>query len=71
VPAWIERNLETKDVRIHFLRTGGEGPPVVLLHGLMGDGAYFSPLARALEADFDVVMPDARAHGGSSAPEFG
>jgi len=25
-------------------------------------------LARALERKFDVVMPDARAHGGSSAP---
>jgi pimeloyl-ACP methyl ester carboxylesterase len=28
-------------------------------------------LARALEEDFDVVMPDARGHGRSSAPDGG
>ena len=56
---------------IHHRRTGGAKPPVVLLHGLMGSGACWAPLARALEADFDVVMPDARGHGGSSAPAHG
>ncbi len=29
------------------------------------------PLARALEEDYDVVMPDARGHGNSSAPNQG
>jgi N-formylmaleamate deformylase len=58
-------------IRIHYLRTGGAKPPVVLLHGLMGSGACWAPLARALAADFDVVMPDARGHGGSSAPDRG
>jgi len=28
-------------------------------------------VARALEGEFDVVMPDARGHGGSSAPNHG
>lgn len=41
---------------------------MVLLHGLTGSGACWSPLARALEAEFDVVMPDARGHGSSSTP---
>jgi N-formylmaleamate deformylase len=58
-------------MRIHFSRTGGSGLPVVLLHGLMGSGACWSPLARAIEDEFDVVMPDARGHGRSTAPEFG
>ena len=61
----------TDDARIHFARTGGSGQAVVLLHGLMGSGACWSPLARALEDEFDVVMPDARGHGGSAAPESG
>ena len=43
----------------------------MLLHGLMGSGACWSPLARALEGEFDVLMPDARGHGGSTAPTFG
>ncbi|HTL38287.1 MAG TPA: alpha/beta hydrolase [Kofleriaceae bacterium] len=62
---------ETNGVRIHYLRTGGAKPPVVLLHGLMGSGACWTLLARALEGEFDVIMPDARGHGGSSKPRSG
>jgi pimeloyl-ACP methyl ester carboxylesterase len=62
---------ETNGVHIRYLRTGGAKPPVVLLHGLIGNGATWTPLARALESDFDVIMPDARGHGGSSTPSHG
>jgi N-formylmaleamate deformylase len=68
---WISGVCETNGISTHYLRTGGAKPPVVLLHGLMGSGACWTPLARALERDFDVVMPDARGHGGSSAPHDG
>jgi len=68
---WGHGVCETNGIRIHYLRTGGEKPPVVLLHGLTGSGACWTPLARALEGEFDVVMPDARGHGGSSAPDRG
>jgi N-formylmaleamate deformylase len=44
---------------------------LVLLHGLTGNGACWSPLARALESEYDVVMPDARGHGNSSTPLHG
>ena len=54
--------------RLHYLRIGGRGPTVVLLHGLMGSGACWTPVARALDG-LDVVMPDARGHGGSSAAD--
>lgn len=67
----ISRVCEANGIRIHYLRTGGDRPPVVLLHGLIGSGACWTPLARALEREFDVVMPDARGHGGSSAPDHG
>jgi N-formylmaleamate deformylase len=63
---WISEVCETNGIRIHYLRTGGAKPPVVLLHGLMGSGACWTSLARALEGEFDVVMPDARGHGGST-----
>jgi N-formylmaleamate deformylase len=62
---------EANGIAIHYHRTGGEKPPVVLLHGLTGSGATWAPIARVLEHDFDVVMPDARGHGGSSAPLHG
>jgi pimeloyl-ACP methyl ester carboxylesterase len=68
---WISGVCETNGISIHYLRTGGVKPPVVLLQGLMGSGACWTPLARALEGELDVVMPDARGHGDSSAPHHG
>jgi N-formylmaleamate deformylase len=68
---WTTGACEANGVRIHYVRTGGARPPLVLLHGLTGSGACWAPVARALEADYDVVMPDARGHGGSSAPRAG
>jgi len=68
---WTARSCEANGINIHYLRTGGNKPPVVLLHGLMTNGACWTPLARALEEEYDVVMPDARGHGNSSAPDKG
>ncbi len=65
---WTTAVCEANGIDIHYLRTGGPKPPLVLLHGLTGSGSCWSPLARALEAEFDVVMPDARGHGNSSTP---
>jgi N-formylmaleamate deformylase len=71
MPKWISGVCAANGMSIHYLRTGGTKPPVVLLHGLMSSGACWTPLARALEGDFDVIMPDARGHGESSAPQHG
>src|SRR5882757_5456321 len=65
---WMTEVCETNGINIHYLRTGKAKPPVVLLHGLTGNGACWIPLARALEGEYDVVMPDARGHGNSSTP---
>jgi pimeloyl-ACP methyl ester carboxylesterase len=59
---------DTGGVSIHYLRTGGSGPPLIFLHGLTGNGACWTPVARFLPGEFDVLMPDARGHGQSSAP---
>lgn len=68
---WTTGTCEANGINIHYHRTGGNKPPVVLLHGLMMNGACWAPLARALEEDYDVVMPDARGHGSSSALDQG
>lgn len=68
---WVTGTCKANGIDIHYLRTGGNKPPVVLLHGLMTNGACWTPLARALEEDYDVVIPDARGHGNSSAPDHG
>jgi len=37
----------------------------------MTNGACWTPVARALATNYDVIMPDARGHGKSSAPGDG
>jgi N-formylmaleamate deformylase len=49
-----------------YHRTGGVGPAVVLSHGLTDNGLCWSRFAAEIAGDFDVVMIDARGHGGSS-----
>lgn len=68
---WVTGTCEVNGIDVHYVRTGGNKPPVVLLHGLMTKGACWTPLAQALEGEYDVVMPDARGHGNSSAPSHG
>ncbi|MGI4869853.1 MAG: alpha/beta fold hydrolase [Janthinobacterium lividum] len=68
---WTTAVCETNGINLHYTRTGGNKPPVVLLHGLMTNGQCWADVARALEQDYDVIMPDARGHGQSSAPDDG
>jgi len=48
-----------------FYRTRGDGPPLVMLHGLFGSADNLGGLARAMENDFRMVMVDHRNHGRS------
>jgi pimeloyl-ACP methyl ester carboxylesterase len=68
---WTEGQVSANGITVHYRRTGGERPPVVLLHGLTDSGACWTRLAHDLAADYDLVMPDARGHGRSSAPDAG
>ena len=57
--------------RLAIHRTG-EGPPVLLLHGLFSSAAInwikFGTAQRVAEAGFEAIMPDLRAHGESDIP---
>lgn len=68
---WNTAVCETNGINIHYTRTGGNKPPLILLHGLMTNGACWTDLAHVLEKEYDVIMPDARGHGNSSVPDFG
>jgi pimeloyl-ACP methyl ester carboxylesterase len=67
----MEGRVQTNGIETSYRRTGGVRPPVLLLHGLTDNGACWTRLARELEADYDLVMPDARGHGRSSVPDAG
>ena len=54
-----------------YVRVGGSGPAVVLLHGFGDTGDMWLPLATALVKDHAVVVPDLRGMGLSSHPEAG
>ncbi|AWN21972.1 alpha/beta hydrolase [Deinococcus irradiatisoli] len=69
--AWRTGRCRVNDTDLHYWRTGQGQLPVVALHGLMGSGACWMPLARKFAPDHDVVMPDARGHGASGAPPQG
>jgi len=43
----------------------GDGPPVVILHGLFGAGRNWAPIAQALGHAYRCYLPDARNHGAS------
>ncbi|MGH2460945.1 MAG: alpha/beta fold hydrolase [Chloroflexota bacterium] len=68
---WQSGDVIANGIRIHYDRTGGNKPPLVLCHGATDSGLCWTRLARAIEADYDVIMPDARGHGLSEAPENG
>lgn len=68
---WSSGICYANGVNIHYYRAGGAKPPLVALHGLMGSGACLLSLVQGLEGGFDVVLPDARGHGASGAPEKG
>ena len=53
-------------IRMHAF-VGGQGTPVVLVHGYGVSGLYMLPLARVLEG-CAVYVPDLPGHGRSGAP---
>ncbi len=51
-----------------FARIGGEGPPLVLLHGFPQTHVLWHKIAPALAKTHRVILPDLRGYGWSTAP---
>lgn len=62
------RRVATAESDIH-LRTAGDGPPVLLLHGYPQTHACWHAVAPALAETFTVVVPDLRGYGDSGFVE--
>jgi pimeloyl-ACP methyl ester carboxylesterase len=54
-----------------YVRVGGKGPAVVLLHGFGTTGDMWAPLAAVLVKDHTVIVPDLRGMGLSAHPDAG
>jgi esterase len=48
-----------------FYRKYGNGPPLIILHGLYGSSDNWVTIAKKLEGCFTVYLPDQRNHGRS------
>lgn len=67
---WTTGTVAANGIDLHYYRTG-DGPPIVLAHGMYDDGRRWIPLGTALADEYEVIAYDARGHGGSDAPEAG
>jgi pimeloyl-ACP methyl ester carboxylesterase len=61
-----ERFAEIKGVRMRYF-VGGDGPPLVLVHGLGGAASNWIELIPLLSARHRLLVPDLPGHGGSTA----
>lgn len=57
------------DVELYY-EDYGEGPPVVLIHGLAGDCSAWQAQIARLEKNYRVIAFDNRGAGRSSAPDY-
>jgi pimeloyl-ACP methyl ester carboxylesterase len=62
--------IETNGTSL-YVRVGGHGPVVVLLHGFGDTGDMWAPLAAVLVKDHTVIVPDLRGMGLSAHPDTG
>ena len=60
--SWTSNTVDANGITLHYWRTGGDKPPLVLCHGITDNGLCWTRAARALEARFDVIMLDAHGH---------
>ncbi len=59
------RFFSVNDLRLHALQFGGEGHPIVLLHGVTGHGWMWHDVAGQLTLWGEVFALDLRGHGDS------
>jgi pimeloyl-ACP methyl ester carboxylesterase len=69
-PEFRTKDVATNGTAIH-VRSGGNGPAVVLLHGYGETGDMWAPMAVDLARDHTVVAPDLRGMGLSAKPAGG
>ena len=65
------RFVQANGLRLHYLDYGGDGPPLILYHGVTFGGFIWGPIAEILALRYHVYAPDRRGHGDSDTPDDG
>ena len=66
-PGFASRWIDTSVGKI-FARTGGGGPPLLLLHGYTQTNVMWHRVGPALASHFALVIPDLPGYGWSAVP---
>ena len=69
-PGFEQRRIKTSGAEINLV-IGGNGPPLLLLHGYPQTHLMWRKVAPRLAAEFTLVIPDLRGYGDSSKPPAG
>ncbi len=70
MPGFTARNVRANGLRFHTW-IGGDGPPLVLVHGYPQSGIMWRKVAPTLAQHYTVVVPDLRGYGDSDKPRDG
>lgn len=62
---------DVRDLRMRYLDWGGDGPPVLALHGLASSAHWYDTVAPLLQKDFRIIAPDQRGHGQTTQAPSG
>jgi pimeloyl-ACP methyl ester carboxylesterase len=66
------RSFEAHEVELHghraIYRTAGEGPAVLLIHGMLNSSRHWEDVALRLAGSYRVIAPDLIGHGDSATP---
>jgi pimeloyl-ACP methyl ester carboxylesterase len=69
-PSFVTQEISTNGTTI-YVRVGGSGPAVLLVHGYGETGDMWVPMATDLARDHKVIIPDLRGLGLSAKPAGG
>jgi len=59
------------DLTVHYLDWGGDGEPLLALHGLASSANWYDIVARLLRDRYRLIAPDQRGHGQTTSAPSG
>lgn len=65
-----ERRVTADGTTLGVRNIGGEGNPIVALHGFTGNGSTMQPLVEAVRRGRPALLVDCIGHGASDAPTY-
>lgn len=67
----VENWADIGDLRVRYLDWGGEGSPVMLMHGLASSAHWYELAAGYLRGKYRLFAADARGHGQTTQADSG